>query len=443
VFLDVWALTQRSNSVPNSSLNGNGLSICMLATNDMLNDPRVTRHAETLGTNGFKVTVICTKSDRTQSRESRNGYEIVRVRSNLSYRAEILAKRWKERRKQDISRARKGADLDIENASLPKASHARGFSERLGRHLISGVRFTLLQLSLLKAALETRARVYCANDLDTLLIAILAAGFDRKVVYDAHELWPDMLISVPEFYRQIFRSLEKLLVRHCNRVMTVNELIAEVLETRNRPRSPVCSVYNIPVQVLKQNRNRRLRKRGKAIVLYQGRYAPERGLETLVKSSEYLRRDIQLVFRGYGDIEDELRTLAKGRRNVRFDEPVAMDEMVDAAQNADVGIVSYLPTNINNYLASPNKLFEYIQAGLPIAASESPLMRKIVLANRIGVLFDPADPRTIAAALNEITRKKELDRYRRNVASVATKYTWPVESRKLLQIYTELMKEFE
>jgi glycosyltransferase involved in cell wall biosynthesis len=225
--------------------------------------------------------------------------------------------------------------------------------------------------------------------------------------------------------------------------MTVNELIAEVLETRNRPRSPVCSVYNIPVQVLKQNRNRRLRKRGKAIVLYQGRYAPERGLESLVESSEYLRRDIQLVFRGYGDIEDELRTLAKGRRNVRFDEPVAMDEMVDAAQNADVGIVSYLPTNINNYLASPNKLFEYIQAGLPIAASESPLMRKIVLANRIGVLFDPADPRTIAAALNEITRKKELDRYRRNVASVAEKYSWPVESRKLLQVYAELMKEFE
>jgi len=443
VFLDVWALTQRSNSVPNSSLNGNGLSICMLATNDMLNDPRVTRHAETLGTNGFKVTVICTKSDRTQSRESRNGYEIVRVRSNLSYRAEILAKRWKERRKQDISRARKGADLDIENASLPKASHARGFSERLGRHLISGARFTLLQLSFLKAALETRAHVYCANDLDTLLIAILAAGFDRKVVYDAHELWPDMLISVPEFYRQIFRSLEKLLVRHCNRVMTVNELIAEVLEKRNRPRSPVCSVYNIPVQVLKQNRNRRLRKRGKAIVLYQGRYAPERGLESLVESSEYLRRDIQLVFRGYGDIEDELRTLAKGRRNVRFDEPVAMDETVDAAQNADVGIVSYLPTNINNYLASPNKLFEYIQAGLPIAASDSPFMRKIVLANRIGVLFDPADPRTIAAALNEITRKKELDRFRRNVASVAEKYSWPVESRKLLQVYAELMKEFE
>ena len=443
MFLDVWALTQRSNSVPNSSLNGNGLSICMLATNDMLNDPRVTRHAETLGTNGFKVTVICTKSDRTQSRESRNGYEIVRVRSNLSYRAEILAKRWKERRKQDISRARKGADLDIENASLPKASHARGFSERLGRHLISGARFTLLQLSFLKAALETRAHVYCANDLDTLLIAILAAGFDRKVVYDAHELWPDMLISVPEFYRQIFRSLEKLLVRHCNRVMTVNELIAEVLEKRNRPRSPVCSVYNIPVQVLKQNRNRRLRKRGKAIVLYQGRYAPERGLESLVESSEYLRRDIQLVFRGYGDIEDELRTLAKGRRNVRFDEPVAMDETVDAAQNADVGIVSYLPTNINNYLASPNKLFEYIQAGLPIAASDSPFMRKIVLANRIGVLFDPADPRTIAAALNEITRKKELDRFRRNVASVAEKYSWPVESRKLLQVYAELMKEFE
>jgi glycosyltransferase involved in cell wall biosynthesis len=70
-------------------------------------------------------------------------------------------------------------------------------------------------------------------------------------------------------------------------------------------------------------------------------------------------------------------------------------------------------------------------------------MRKIVLENQIGVLFDPADPHAIAAALNTITRKKELDRFRRNVASVAEKYGWPIESRKLLQVYTGLMKEFE
>lgn len=418
---------------PISPANERRMQICMLATNDLLNDPRVTRHAETLGREGFKVTIVCPLSARTIEVEHRNGYTIQRVQNKFIQRISSIAQRRKLRRVHFASHAVPRID------EIPRKR--RRFRSLLVDPLYRRASLVLLQLELMRKARQLRAHVYCANDLDTLLIAILAAGFDRKVVYDAHELWPDMLIGVPEVYRQIFRSLEKLLIRRVARVMTVNELIADVLEARGRLSSPVCSVYNTPAHVRKQDGDRR-RIHGRVIVLYQGRYAPERGLEVLVKSSEFLLRDIQLVFRGYGDLEAELRMLARGRTNVRFDPPVPMNALVDAARNADVGVVAYLPTNINNYLASPNKLFEYIQAGLPIAASDSPFMKKIILDNQIGVVFDPADTHSVAAALNMITRKKELDRLRRNLASIASKYSWETESQKLLHIYADLKGTF-
>jgi hypothetical protein len=82
--------------------------------------------------------------------------------------------------------------------------------------------------------------------LDTLPIALIAAGFDAKVVYDSHELWPDMLLGIPEFYRKILRSLEKISIKRTHAVMTVNELIADVLKSRYSIKCPVLVVYNTP-----------------------------------------------------------------------------------------------------------------------------------------------------------------------------------------------------
>jgi len=406
---------------------GDALRVCMIVSNDMLNDPRVSRHAEALGVRGFKVTVVCPLSERTNRMEERTGYEIRRVRSELFDYVKTMVKR-----------------RNPSQTSPPKAQTASQPPPRLiarkktlawlKKVILTLVSILLLQLAMVREARRTRSHVYCANDLDTLPIALIAAGFDAKVVYDSHELWPDMLLGIPEFYRKILRSLEKISIKRTHAVMTVNELIADVLKSRYSIKCPVLVVYNTPA-TSGMNQPQRTNRDSK-IVLYQGLFMPERGLENLVKSSQYLLPDVRIVLRGYGGLESELRRLASRRRNVRFDRPVAMQELVKAAQSAHVGVVSYLPTNLCNYLASPNKLFEYIQAGLPIAASDMPFMRKIILENDIGVLFDPRDPESIARALNKATRTVELSRYRRNLTQVAEKYNWENESRKLLSLYS-------
>ena len=394
----------------------------MLVTNDMLSDSRVSRHAETLGRNGFKVTVVCPLSKRSALHETRSDYQILRVRGTMVERLTRLI-----------------AQRNIKARGLGQTEYrflAR--KKSVGWFIQASIRLLTMvssQLALMRAARRTMAHVYCANDLDTLLITRLAAGFDRTVVYDSHELWPDMLIQVPPFVKTVLMSIERFLISRVDAIMTVNEFIARVLAQRYTIKSSIHVIYNYPPKNRKL-RNRREKKRGEKIeALYHGILSPERGLENLVNAAQHLLPDVVLVFRGSGILEDALKALSIGRTNIRFERPVGMREVVKAAESADVGIVPFLATNLSNYYISPNKLFEYIQAGLPIAVSNLPFLTKVVSTNDIGTVFDAREPKSIAEAINQITRKDVLARQRKNVLEVASVFCWEQESKKLLQVY--------
>lgn len=399
------------------------LKVCMLLSNDMLNDPRVTRHAETLGKHGCKVTVVCRLSDRTQREESHAYYKVIRVRS-----------KWEEiqnRRSRSSANPSPLSDTRL----IPETTHKLS-KESFGTMISLVTNIGLFQFPLAVAARRVRAHVYCANDFDTLFAAVLAAGLDSELLYDSHELWPDMLLGVPPFFKRMVSSLEGILIKRANAVVTVNEFIAGVLAKRHSIKTPDY-VYNCPSTIARSvvfARRRRIKR-----VLYQGVYVPERGLENIVKSADHLEPDVEVIFRGYGAMEPILQRLSVGKKNITFKRPVAMQNLVEAAfEDADVGIISYLPTNLCNYLASPNKLFDYIQAGLPVVASDTPFMRRIVQSHEIGALFDPRSPESIAKAINMVTRPSTLRRCKKNVKRIGKKFSWQNEQVKLLRIYDDL-----
>jgi len=399
--------------------------ICILVTNDMFSDSRVDRHARTLASHGFEVAVVCSASDRTSAKESRENFRILRVRSGINDRISAIAQRLRQMSGTTTPHQRL---LSSKNKDL----------KWVVKLVLRTLRLTLFQLAMLRAARRINADIYCSNDLDTLLIGVVAKGHSSRLVYDSHELWPDMLIGVPEYGKMILRSWEGILSRRADAVMTVNEFIADVLMSRYSLKPPIYVVYNCPTPATHRNRAPGRRNRRLKVVLYHGGLTPERGLENLVRAAHHLLPDIVLTFRGSGIIEGELRNLASGLSNVRFEPPVEMRQVVDAASRADVGVIPYLPTNLCNYYSSPNKLFEYIEAGLPIAASNLPFMKKIIFENEIGAVFDPRDPSSIAEVLNKMTRTPALNRYKRNITWVRRKYNWNVEMEKLVKVYEGL-----
>jgi glycosyltransferase involved in cell wall biosynthesis len=122
---------------------------------------------------------------------------------------------------------------------------------------------------------------------------------------------------------------------------------------------------------------------------------------------------------------------------VEFAAPVPMTELVKAACEADIGVAPFLPVCLNTRFCLPNKLFEYMMAGLAIAGSDLPEMRRIIVGHELGAVFNPENPQEIARVLNElIADEARLERAQSHALHWAkTRYNWEVESQKLLVVY--------
>src|SRR5690606_12108162 len=140
-------------------------------------------------------------------------------------------------------------------------------------------------------------------------------------------------------------------------VMTINEPLAEILKERYGL-DQVLAVHNCQeAQPLPSRPPHR-----KPVALYQGAYVPHRGLEPVIAAAA-LTDKVRIALRRFGSSEEELRALDSGGR-VAWWEPVPGPQVVAAASQADIGLIPFLPTGLNLSYATPNKLFEYMSAGL-------------------------------------------------------------------------------
>jgi glycosyltransferase involved in cell wall biosynthesis len=119
---------------------------------------------------------------------------------------------------------------------------------------------------------------------------------------------------------------------------------------------------------------------------------------------------------------------------------VPPQELHEYACSADVGVVIYENTSLNNYHAAPNKLYAYLMAGLPMVASDFPGLHEIVVGEGVGAVFDPTSEESIAAAISGLLADagtlREMGERARELAE--TRYNWDVESERLLEAYASL-----
>ncbi|MES1247556.1 MAG: glycosyltransferase [Actinomycetota bacterium] len=280
--------------------------------------------------------------------------------------------------------------------------------------------FRLLRLARLTVALTRGARrtgaveIVHANDFDTLLAGWLIAGRRGRLVYDAHEIYTEQEVDPPRFQRAVVAGLERMLVRRAADVVTVNEPIAAELTRRLRLPHPAPVVGNVPetVHIDEVERSAQLR------VVYQGALGHGRQLDDLVRAAELTGEEIRFSLRVVGQPTDELRRFVAGRADVL--EPVDPDMLVAALAPFDVGVVVTRPLTLNDELATPNKLFEYLMAGLAVAAPRLPGVASIIERDGVGVTFSPGDPADLARALRDLaadrTRLEEIRRRARQVA---------------------------
>jgi len=304
------------------------------------------------------------------------------------------------------------------------------------------------------AGARLRPNAVHANDLNALPIGYFVAKLTRaKLVYDSHELWSDAAhrSSIKPWIFNIGIRLEKFLARRANAVMTPSPSYASrMAEAMNIPLPFV--VRNVPMaRVLDQTAKRRasLRQvlavaRDIPILLHIGQIARGRGLETLLVAMTEVHAPALLVFLGNGEPRylSALKSKADDlgiRARVCFLPPVAPDEVCNLSADATIGVTMIESICLSYKLTLPNKIFEYLQAGLPVVVSNIPEMERIVRTYRVGETVTENNASLLAQTLNRMLSSPDiLARYRENAASAAKQLNWEKEQQVFLSVYQAL-----
>ena len=387
---------------------------CLMAISAIADDPRVRRQGDALRAAGWNVTAV----GLLGARSPEPSWPIICVSPAPP-----------ERRLQRLAAHYKYAGASF----LVAARFSAAIAEMYHRQ-------QPLPVAYYGAARNIAADLYVANDWWTLPVAArLAAEHGGRYAYDSHEL------STAEYgqnarwrhlFRPYVRKLERKHIRRAAVISTVSEGIAKTLKTLHGLAQPIHVIRSLP----KYEECRHRPTNAAAIkALYHGLMVPDRGLEELIISVKAWRPEYSLALRGSGmpDYIAHLKALTESHSvsdRVSFLDPVNMVDLITAASVFDIGVFAMPNLTLQSQFVLPNKLFEYIMAGLAICVTDLPEMAHIVRRHDLGALIAAASPAAIADAVNRLTPSL-IDAYKKNSLTAARELCWEQESRHMLQAY--------
>lgn len=308
---------------------------------------------------------------------------------------------------------------------------------------IPGIALLLLYLRIIKKCItfSKEIDIYHCNDLNTLPIGVFVKLFLKrkvKLVYDAHEFEPNQKPNQNKLSIKLLMNIERLLIKFADAVITVNDSIANEYVKLYKIKKPAL-VLNCPIyqEIKKQNifREKLNIDKEKIIFLYQGGLYTGRGLENLIEAFKKINDTNKvLVFLGYGPLQQEIKKISERFQNIFYHPAVSPDVLLNYTSSADVGLCLIENNCLSYYYCLPNKVFEYILAGLPVIVSNMPEMRKLIENNKIGIITKGNDTDSIIEAIKEIN-SEDIPRYKKNFNHLAKIYTWGQQEKVLLDIY--------
>jgi glycosyltransferase involved in cell wall biosynthesis len=298
--------------------------------------------------------------------------------------------------------------------------------------------------------LFTRQDALFANDLDTLPANYLASVLKRKpLVYDSHEYYT----GVPELenrpmVKKIWKTFERWIFPRLKTIITVNHSIAGLYEKEYGKKLSV--IRNIPAKLkLPDNEKNKTTLKAslglpidKNIVILQGAGINiDRGAEEAVEAMQYLENEVLLIIGG-GDVVDVIQQLIIKHhleKKVILKPRMPYPEMMNHTVLCDLGLTIDKGTNINYQYSLPNKIFDYIHAGIPVLASRLPEVEKIVKGSDVGDFIENHDPMHIAGKISEmLSGTDKLAGWKKNLQLAAQELTWEEELKKFPNIIDEL-----
>ena len=347
------------------------------------------------------------------------------------------------------------------DVSLLGRAHPR--EERVGGAAVNYMRLLFWRGPLFYAELNLRlamrllaggADLIVSIDLDTLAGCMIASRLrSSRLMFDSHELFPEVPeIAGKPLVKKVWQAVQDFCVprlRPTDVAVTVCQSIADIFYHRYGRRFLV--VRNAPLA-------------GRALpsaeggpsarpftILYQGAVNVGRGVEEIIGALPSLPL-CHFTVVGDGDVLPGVKALARElgvEDRVSFVGRVPFERLAPFMAGADIGVVIMKDLSLNQRYALPNRLFDFIQAGLPIIASRLPEMEKIVDGEDVGMCVDEVSAESVAKAIESVmSRPDDVARWRRNMRMLAPRLTWQNEVSRVQEsaggsLVTLLKENFE
>lgn len=293
-------------------------------------------------------------------------------------------------------------------------------------------------------ALAIDAEIYHMHDPELIPVGLKLKRVGKKVIFDAHEDLPKQLLGKPYLNKfskivlsKAFGVFESLACRKFDAVVVATPSIAEKFIRIN---SRTVTVNNFPLLgELSTDEVDWAAKKNE--VSYIGGITSIRGISQVISAMSKVKSDVRLQLGGRFS-EKAVEAAAKQEQGWgRVDELgfVSREGVRDALARSVAGIVTFLPSP-NHIDSQPNKMFEYMSAGVPVIASNFPLWRDIIEGNNCGLCVDPEDSQKISEAIDYLVQNPlQAESMGMNgQLAVRQKYNWSIEEKVLVGLYAQL-----
>lgn len=397
--------------------------ILMLTPDCFMIDRRILQEARSLHNAGYRVTLVAGGECQVEEHYESDGIDIHRFVYD-----------WDDGRSRTIR-------------ALIKNEKLRIWFHKVFCYLArSFFHFNSFDYFIYEKAKKYRADIVHVHDLPFLKHgARLAKEWDVPLVFDAHEIYYEQEV-LSRSVRKRLQKEERKYAPQVDLFITVNDALARFFMKQHAIPMPLvlhnCTEEFVVEGDMKNTLRNALNGKDKDyIVLFQGWISEERNLSTVILAAKYFKENIQLVVIGYGDYLEYLVKLRDDlgiQEKVTFLGKVDADEIMQYTAGADLGLIPYLPIDLNHKYCSPNKFFEYIQAGVPVLANKLEFF--VGMKKKYGVVevCDYTDPHEVADYVNSLIGTQQLDEMGNSCRVAAETLNWSVESRMLISAYNYL-----
>jgi glycosyltransferase involved in cell wall biosynthesis len=294
----------------------------------------------------------------------------------------------------------------------------------------------LLVLSGVRISKTKPEFIICLNFLTVHIGGIFAALSGATVIYDAYELLIMDPVARHTVREKIWYWIEKISIKQYDIVFSANNERSKLMLDHYKLSKMPTAILNIPsVNDVELNTPLDIEfEIGKKYVIYQGDINLDRGIGRLLDAIDYLPENIAIMLVGPGRdsiyIQKRYNSYIKNGR-IKFIGPVPNKILKCYTSVASLGFVSYSKVGLNNLFCSPNKVFEYLQAGLPFISSDHLFVQKILRTHHVGETFSENDTGREIARLIQVMLV-EISKYKMCIRNCLEMYNWSNEESKIV-----------